>query len=65
MFKFKYIITPVNPEKNIYQLKLTKGSWLKAFAPSLVFFGAAALVGAYNGYQEQKNDELEETPTEK
>ena len=48
MFGYNYKIKPVNIDKGIYKLSPTKGTLAKAFAPALVFFVGAALVGAYN-----------------
>lgn len=43
MLKWKYKIVPVNPEKNIYTLTPTWGTWLKVTLPSLVPVGLIAL----------------------
>lgn len=50
MFKLKFKINPVNIEKNIYTIKMTKGSALKltaySLAPYAILLGGLALLGA-------------------
>lgn len=41
MFSFNYKIVPVNEAKNVYKLTPTLGTYVKAFAPTLVFVGIA------------------------
>lgn len=46
MFGWNYKMKVVNPEKNIIKLSPTLGTWIKAFAPTLVLaalFGVATL----------------------
>lgn len=46
MFGYNYKIKPVNIDKGIYKLSPTKGTLVKAFAPAVVLFVAAAAYGA-------------------
>lgn len=47
MFKHKYYLNVVNPEKSIVTLKPTKGTLAKAFLPGIVLFAASYAYGAY------------------
>lgn len=55
MFKYKYVMNVVNPEKNIVTLSPTAGTWAKALAPSLLVFGGLGLLGAAASYKEKKD----------
>jgi hypothetical protein len=46
MFKYKYYLTVVDPEKNIVTLTPHWSTWAKALAPTLIFTGGMLVVGA-------------------
>lgn len=51
---YNYKIKVVNPDKNIISLQPTSGTYLKACAPSLVFFGVLWAWGTVLQRREKK-----------
>jgi hypothetical protein len=61
MFGYNYKFT-VNETKNTIKLKPTAGTYVKAFAPTLVVYGGLVLLGSIARRQEKKNRQNTPTP---
>lgn len=55
MFSFNYYLKTVNAEKSIVRLTPTLGTYVKAFAPTLILGGGVMLFGLYSEYIEKQN----------
>lgn len=57
MFKPKYKLEIVNPEKNIVSLQVTKGTWLKYFALPMVAYAAGFAALYIIGSKDETEDQ--------
>lgn len=58
LFKYTYKIVPTDVENVVY-LSPTASTWAKAFAPSLLFFGALAVGVAVASVMDDKDVDVE------
>jgi hypothetical protein len=61
MFSFNYKIVPVNEAKNVYKLTPTLGTYVKAFAPTLVFVGIAVAGTLFANHEDEQIEKLNQT----
>jgi hypothetical protein len=55
MFGFNYILTPVNLEKGVVNLRPTIGTYAKCFAPTVVVLVGLWGFGTYIEWQEKQD----------